>query len=279
MCLLICAVNSVPPEEYLTRAADQNGDGAGIAWIEGSQIRFHKGLEVDEVISYTGKLKLPYMIHFRAATAGGRAPGLTHPFPITKSSDLSLRGTAPSVLGHNGHWWKWQDDLKLLLAARGHKWPMGPVSDSRAMAICTYILGPEFLNHVDEKVAVLSPKGFRIFNQPKFTEIDGVWYSYDPKPYQRYTQTNYAGSSGVGNWSPRGGFRSTDSREYTTYNEYFDERRGDNVSTKLVSDDPENESAMEDAIAEWAMNAGVYGSLTGEGEEAIDAADLASMYE
>jgi hypothetical protein len=49
-------------------------------------------------------LPRPTLLHFRLSSIGGIDPHLCHPFPVEKNPRTHLRGTAPSVMIHNGHW-------------------------------------------------------------------------------------------------------------------------------------------------------------------------------
>jgi len=103
MCVIVICNEVKPKRDILEDCGYCNPDGAGIAWIVGKKVHYLKGLDTNELISYTKHLDLPYVVHFRIATAGGVTKNLCHPFPIRKKQDTKLFGKAKEVLFHNGH--------------------------------------------------------------------------------------------------------------------------------------------------------------------------------
>lgn len=161
MCTIIVCMSGTPTIEELEEADKANGDGAGIAWPgkdkDGNPVvHYRRGLSsVKEIQEVYKKEKLkgvfPFIIHFRAASSGGKDARLTHPFPLDKVASLELSGTAPGVLAHNGTWSGWRTDLReMARAAKGSlRIPRGPWSDSRAMAFLTANFGPGYMETVD----------------------------------------------------------------------------------------------------------------------------------
>src|SRR5690348_8095603 len=103
MCVIaICQDKRIPLED-VEACYKRNDDGAGIAWLgqleeanstpkhsngrhgdssakTHSKVIWKKGLSLKEVSELTESLPLPYVVHFRIASAGGKSVRLTHPF-------------------------------------------------------------------------------------------------------------------------------------------------------------------------------------------------------
>lgn len=140
----------IPTLDVMKRAEEQNSDGAGIAWVEQSPtekeknrtiVHWKKNLTADEVFKVMKDLKLEkhlpnyhFIIHFRAASIGGKSERLCQPFPIEKGVSTDLEGTAKKVLFHNGTYHRWDDDMKVVSFAGGAEVPFGPWNDSRMLA-------------------------------------------------------------------------------------------------------------------------------------------------
>lgn len=168
MCVIFFA-DKVRPSELMVEAAFQaNSDGGGIAWREDGQVKWRKGLNLDEMLDLTQKLPIPFVAHFRIASIGGVSPQLTHPFPIEKDTSNALQGRTKSfVLFHNGHWGKWREDMREVSIKGAYPLPTGKWNDSRAMAWLAAHLGLGVLELIDEKVIAFGPKTSVIFG--------GVW--------------------------------------------------------------------------------------------------------
>ena len=176
MCVIILAHDKFPEEEFLQACNAKNSDGAGIAWIEGGAVKYSKGdLTADDINNFKFFTKPPYLIHFRKATQGGNKPELAHPFPVGLVHGDELEGEANAVIAHNGTWdeSKWRHFLvKSIKEDEESKellMPKGPWSDSKVIAYLYSIHGNTFLEYLNEKVAVLTPKGL-IWYGPQGTE-------------------------------------------------------------------------------------------------------------
>ena len=165
MCIIMLCEQSIPKLEVLKQAESMNRDGAGIAWIENDHVTWSKGLSAEELdkLIHEKNIQTPCIIHFRIGTVG-KGKSLCHPFPITKKVDLNLAGSAHQVLFHNGHWSEWKDLTVKMIIRKNIEIPDGKWSDSRAMTLCTRILGKNFLNFLSgQKIAILTPKGIEKF--------------------------------------------------------------------------------------------------------------------
>lgn len=166
MCVIIASNTEKVPVDWLDKAAKANRDGQGIAWVKDDKtIEVVKGVELKEIKKIYESIKPPYLLHFRLATQGGTSPKMCHPFPVGPKAELFTRYTAEAVLAHNGSNNKWKEDCKQAVLAHKVRWPSGPWSDSRAFAFLCGLYGFNFADLLDEKIAILTPKGVMIYGQ------------------------------------------------------------------------------------------------------------------
>lgn len=165
MCVILICNKSKPSAEIIRKAEVANPDGAGIAWIEGKEVCWKKGLTGDEIIKEADNVPLPFALHFRLSTVGGKSPSLCHPFSIERNPSLSLEGkiTKGRVLMHNGHWHKWKEVCMETVVRKQLKFPVSQWSDTRAIAWLVYHYGIGFLSLIDEKICIISPSGIKTF--------------------------------------------------------------------------------------------------------------------
>jgi hypothetical protein len=132
MCVILVADKGErPTTEQIVAAAAANPHGIGMAWIEGGEVRWSKDVPLSGALRAAKELPLPFVMHFRIASAGGVKPELCHPFPIEAMPRTDMEGTAKQVLFHNGHvpgWESWFAES----FPKGR--PAGSWSDSRLMA-------------------------------------------------------------------------------------------------------------------------------------------------
>jgi hypothetical protein len=190
MCVIFACYSAVPSEEELTQGAECNTDGAGVAWIDKfntkeAQVKWIKGLAstakaVQNVIA-ENKITFPFMIHYRTASIGGKSAELTHPFPITDSLEPNITGHTRRVLMHNGHIQSWKDWFKpITFAAPDFEIPLGPWSDSRALAAAVNIKGEGVLDFIIEgsRVVVLdaiASSGWKKSEPKSYLRMYGPW--------------------------------------------------------------------------------------------------------
>lgn len=176
MCVIAIAQDKALTEEHVKKMFGANRDGAGIAWRENGKIQWRKGLSEEDMRDLCLTVPIPYVAHFRIASCGGIRPELTHPFPITKDANLSLRGsTSGGVLFHNGHNGRWKDYL-LQMAINGHKLPTGAWSDSRLMAWVAAHAGNNILPFFEEKIVAFSMDDMEILGNG-WTLVDDLYVS------------------------------------------------------------------------------------------------------
>ncbi len=177
-CVLVVADKRKPTEIELTKMAGQNPDGAGIAWREGDTIRWRKGLTLEEIKPLNEQAPMPYVLHFRIGTCGGKIPEMTHPFPVEREVGLSLDGsTKGSVLFHNGHWSPYKERGLDHAIKNKVRVPAGKWSDTRVMAWLTHLHGPGILEFIDEKVILFSPTKIEIFHPDGWFRIQDLLVS------------------------------------------------------------------------------------------------------
>lgn len=140
-----------------------------------------KGLDPAAIAENCRNLEGPVVIHFRWATAGGKNPVLCHPFPISEAGKPKLYGSADAVLFHNGHWSGYEQ-----FAADNALALEGPVSDSRVIAVGTWIGGFDWLRTVPGRFAVLTTAGYSLFGD--WVKRGGVHYSNLNWVRQRYPE-------------------------------------------------------------------------------------------
>lgn len=171
MCVIMAStIGKRIPEDWLKAGYDANSHGAGLAWRgHKNVIHWKKGLDLEEFLEEYRKIPegTKHVAHFRIASCGGVLKELTHPFPLGDESSLALEGTTKGgVLFHNGHLHSWKSKLEEMAARSGGtiKIPVGPWSDTRAMAYITHKLGLGMLGFFDEKLVYLSPDRFDIYS-------------------------------------------------------------------------------------------------------------------
>lgn len=177
MCVILIAKGRQITDREIRLADAANPDGIGVAWFRNDgSVKWRKGLTLDEAVRMSTTLPLPYVMHFRWATAGTKCAGLTHPFPMETRVRLCDRGRAERVLFHNGHVSNWRS----YALAAGIDLPED-VSDSAAIAaigarIPEKMLG-EFLREIGSKWVMMARGEIRKVGQ--FVKMDGVIASND----------------------------------------------------------------------------------------------------
>jgi hypothetical protein len=164
MCvILVCPANIRPDRATLDACHDANPHGAGVAWREGGEVRWFKGLDPHELEPLIAQLTGEIVIHFRWASVGEVTPKLCHPFPISSKATTRLSGHARAVLFHNGTWSQWRDTLRRMPK---HRVPDGLLSDTRVAASLVDLCGTDVLNRLP---------GRYVFFERDFTELYGDW--------------------------------------------------------------------------------------------------------
>lgn len=181
MCVILACDEKLPGEKTVRAAAERNPDGGGVAWVENGKVRWEKGLPDGkaawDVIKAVGRA--PLLAHFRIATVGGKIEKLTHPFPISPGIPLDLKGQAPAVLMHNGHWNAWDTHLKTALSASKGKWPRGEWSDSRAIAWFLLTGGQGAIDFLEKHGGGLGGDRIVSLNGEGILDFWGNWYHRD----------------------------------------------------------------------------------------------------
>lgn len=187
MCVIMLVDNKKgirPTDEMVQKAWTRNPHGVGIAWREGDEVVWAKGLDFEAAKKAIKETPLPYVVHFRHASpaAGSEKsikPAMCHPFPVSKATGLGLTGrTKGYVLFHNGNWAAWEYDLKAAAINSNTPIPTGKWTDSRAMAFLCSIYGLGFMELLtDQKGLAFGPKYYEVFSGKGWYPINDVWCS------------------------------------------------------------------------------------------------------
>lgn len=174
MCIAVAITDRAPDMGALEKMAEANPDGAGLAWVAAGRVHWMKGLTLKDVAAMLDVIPRPSLLHFRLASAGGKHPTLTHPFPIQTGADLALNGQASAVLIHNGHWSQWDIALHTMRQARVNV-PKGRLSDTRLMAHLAS------LGHTNKWLKRVAGTGQRIavLRSDRTTTLYGDWKEHD----------------------------------------------------------------------------------------------------
>jgi glutamine phosphoribosylpyrophosphate amidotransferase len=182
VCVIFVCKDRLPMEDELRAAWVRNSDGAGVAWWDGQKVRWRKGLmRLSDLLELLPQLKLPSVIHFRAATHGGITPELTHPFIISthRPYNLELRGTlrkGEALLFHNGVENTALSQLIQVLALKGKRLDTCHMSDSRAIALLVSLVGTVALSMFHSKFALVDWRG-EVEIRGHFYDEDGILVS------------------------------------------------------------------------------------------------------
>lgn len=182
MCVIMIVDGERPTRTMIEKAADWNDHGMGIAYREDGEVVWRKGIDdVEEVIGLAETLPIPYVLHFRIASSGGKRRELNHPFPVDKRTSLALTGrTKGYVLFHNGDWKEWEPMARSAAVQSNTRIPTGKWSDTRAMAWLCSIYGLGFMEFLPTQRGVaFSPDDIEVFTGNGWTQINGVWCSND----------------------------------------------------------------------------------------------------
>jgi hypothetical protein len=171
MCvILVCPDETKRPDQTVLDACHAaNPHGAGVAWREDGRVRWMKNLEPDDLDALLPELPGEIVIHFRWASVGGVDADLCHPFPVTRKAETDLFGSAKAVVFQNGTWTAYEEALCRLTSGHGRKLPAGPMSDTRAAALCVQVHGREMLSKLP---------GRWVWMDGQRTRLYGAWQSF-----------------------------------------------------------------------------------------------------
>lgn len=202
MCVITFAKDVRPTDEQVQKMFDTNRDGAGIAWFEGDELVWKKGIfDVKEIQRLCKEVPLPYVSHFRIGTVGGTLDTLTHPFVIDERASTTVEGRTKTarLLFHNGHWSPWNDKVIDAAIHSNQEIPQGDWSDTRAMAWMCHIYGQKVLDMlVTQRIVVMNPtldpkKRIEIYTGDGWKKVntDGgvIWCSNESWNYTSYNHS------------------------------------------------------------------------------------------
>lgn len=177
MCVLTIAVEKKPSLEMLRKMSNLNCDGFGIAWFFKGSAHFKKGItDVNLMYDFTQRLSLPYVLHARLASHGGKDNLLTHPFIVGENSPLVTEGEGEKLLFHNGTFADWRVCLKASGIYYDEKEPM---SDTRALSMIIRNGNERFLHSIGGKFVLVdaSKEKFFMYGGLDWDEEEGMWFS------------------------------------------------------------------------------------------------------
>jgi hypothetical protein len=183
---------------------DANPQGAGLAWSDGKTVHYKRGIMTfDALREAVGKMSGPFVVHTRISTVGGTRPDLCHPFVASPSSPLALKGKAPMVLFHNGHWGDWANNLRESTVSTGARVPDGAFSDSRAMAVLVGRHGQNFARLIPDSQRVCIVTATSIARYGKgWTQVRGMWVSNENwLPREQQAPWYVSNARGSRSWS------------------------------------------------------------------------------
>ena len=176
MCVILYCDTNRPTPKQVKQAFEKNPEGAGIAWRDGKEVVWRKGLTEAEILKACASVPLPFTAHFRIASMNQTVvPRLCHPFPLTERVETVLTGrTENGVLFHNGSWTSWRTIVMDAVIRSGKSFPTDLWSDTRALAWMAHHFGLGILELINEKVIVFGPGEVEFFGDPWYeVEIPG----------------------------------------------------------------------------------------------------------
>lgn len=197
MCVIIIAKNKKIKKNTFRKAWSSNSDGFGMAWREGSEIHYKKGLmtlKEAKQFYYSRNFPFPHILHFRIASVGEVCPELTHPFVL--GWETALEGqTKTGVLFQNGTSSSSLEYIINIALLRGIKLPGGKWNDARALGIIVRELGVNVLPLIDPgKIAILTPTKLEVYGDFQeyrgnlFSNLYWKFDSYSLYPKYQYTE-------------------------------------------------------------------------------------------
>jgi len=188
MCVIVAKNkgSAIPEKDVLERCWNSNIDGAGFSVTKGNKVLIQKGfMKFDDLYKALGKYsdKDTLVIHFRRATQGDIAAGLTHPFPLVQD-DAKIRALSletDCAISHNGSIpmtstpacrkkFLNNSDTEIFVRDYATKLFEKPsdLKDSAKLQILAALIG-------ESKLAIHTPEGIKIIGW--FDEKDGVYFS------------------------------------------------------------------------------------------------------
>lgn len=190
MCLAIFKPKNkeMPSFKTLENAWQNNPDGAGLAIVNGDEVRIIKGLMTLEdlilELSHDYLTGLDVVIHFRWATSGHVSPEMTHPFPVsTDNYDLkSLRIDTDTAIIHNG----------VMFSPKLNSGYSDTAIFTKYYALKNGLTDKE-INQIigSDRLAIASKNGVRLIGS--WHEIDGLHYSnlgsFESRSYKSFNDS------------------------------------------------------------------------------------------
>ncbi len=197
MCILCCIKKgSDMTDQQLENCYSHNTDGCGFAFVKKNKVVVRKMMSFKKFKKSFRKYQLqepnsPFMVHFRATSAGTTDRSNCHPFQINDEQAMAHNGTIYSVpndpKGKRSDTAIFADTVLKLLPKYWDK-------NKTVVKLVTSFIGKN-KSSVCNKVAILnSDKSFTILNEDKGHWKEGIWFSnrdYDSTS-QYYINQQYA---------------------------------------------------------------------------------------
>lgn len=178
-CILLCRDNK-PSKTIIHKVHQDNNHGLGLAYFKDGLAHYKKGMFPGELISFMETIELPFIVHARAASIGGKGLTLTHPYEITAESPLKFEGSAEKLLFHNGTVSNFRHFMMAADVTNPNQYDS--MSDTRGLALILAKLNDDtkqinFLKEFKQKFVIVDSKAleFKIFGDFQFE--DGIYYS------------------------------------------------------------------------------------------------------
>lgn len=160
MCVIAYADERRITKEEFENCFKANSDGFGMAWRKDGKVMYQKGfMKLEDAWGFYSKNKcaLRHVLHFRKKSIGELSQELTHPFLVSKKSQIRLSGsTSNSVFFQNGTIKEWEDHFISYCIAIGET-PTGLLSDTRALSMIISRTGRDILSHFPGRFVDFTP--------------------------------------------------------------------------------------------------------------------------
>jgi hypothetical protein len=191
MCIIAIAEKRKLTVEEFKTCWTNNPDGAGFAWYDkkGNLIVSKGFMKIKEALSFYETLPLPHVAHFRVGTSGNVCPELTHPFIVSKESEIVLSGKVERVLFHNGVVSDWKNYMVQIALVDG-KMLTGKINDSRVIASLVSRIGEDILDHLGSKWVTMDKENMTYYGGD-WEKEKGVLFSNTTYKSYRSTYNTY----------------------------------------------------------------------------------------
>lgn len=256
MCILLVKPAGVkaPSLETFKICWDNNPDGAGIAYADGSEVKIEKGFmewaDFKVFFESIDLTDLPALIHFRIATHGTVKAENTHPFTVNKNVVAAHNGILSGV-SNEGDWTDSETFFKRICAPILRSYKISSKVFHRAVQA---IIG-------SSKLAFLESDGqLTIFG--KFIEDAGMYFSNDSYLKSKFKISK---NSWADEYNSYRRYNYYDDYEYDALKKEFAIKKKECNDCKLDSEQPQEDSDAYydmDTYAEYISDERGWGNIT-----------------